>query len=119
MLELCRARLRTALSVRNTMRRLTLLLTAVLPLGASTLAHAQATQWTTGPCPTGQSATHNDALWHWRNSRVCDLRRTVLANTGSLKIEADSGSITVTGEDRKDIAMEARITLDSADRKDA
>lgn len=101
------------------MRRLTLLLIAVLPLSAGTLAHAQATQWTTGPCPTGQNATHNGGLWHWNGSRVCELRRATLANTGSLKMEADNGSITVIGEDRKDIAIEARITVDSTNQKDA
>lgn len=101
------------------MRSATLFLLTILPLGSNALLRAQTPQWTTASCASGQGEMHGSWLRHWNDGRTCQLRHTELASTGLLKVEADNGNITVIGEDRKNIAIEARIVVDTSNEKDA
>ena len=51
--------------------------------------------------------------WGWRGGRqahVCEIRDLTLPSTGALSVDADqNGSISVTGEDRRDLQVRARV----------
>ncbi|MGC2619746.1 MAG: DUF4097 family beta strand repeat-containing protein [Acidobacteriaceae bacterium] len=60
--------------------------------------------WHTGDCP-------DDPSHHWGMDRVCQMRRTTFAlSSGHLAVDTTNGGIDVTGEDRTDVALEARVT---------
>ncbi|HET7347995.1 MAG TPA: DUF4097 family beta strand repeat-containing protein [Acidobacteriaceae bacterium] len=70
--------------------------------------------WSTGEC---QENRHN-----WGQAHVCEMRRTTFALSGGrLSVETENGGIQVTGEDRSDVALEARVQAwgpSDADAKD-
>ena len=65
--------------------------------------------WKTGECGSDEGNTHN----HWGRGdqeRVCELRRTTFTPEGNhLAVSSMNGGIEVVGEDRSDIAVEARV----------
>lgn len=59
--------------------------------------------WSTGECDNNND--HN-----WGQAHVCQMRRTTFALAGGhLSVETQNGGIDVTGEDRSDVALEARV----------
>ena len=96
------------------MRRFALFIvcfTAIVLLGVSLphshrhvqAAQAQAGNWHNGDC--------DDNGRHWGEAHVCQMRRTTFAlSSGHLNVETINGGIDVTGEDRSDVALEARVT---------
>ena len=58
---------------------------------------------------------HNDGCEdngnHWGEAHVCQMRRTTFAlPSGHISVDTTNGGIDVTGEDRSDVALEARVT---------
>jgi hypothetical protein len=88
---------------------------AVLLFAALSI-HAQS--WSTGPCDGDEGSTHNTWLFGNTN-RACELRRTVVPLVGQLSVKGTNGGIEVIGEDRTDIAIEARITADGSSQQEA
>src|ERR1700722_17552126 len=85
-----------------------LLFTASLP----------AQSFTTAPCDNDQGNTNNSFFGH--QERVCELRRTTLPLTnGQLSVSGENGGIEVIGEERRDIALEARVVVQDASRESA
>ncbi len=82
-------------------------LAACATLFAATL-HAQS--FTTHPCPTNDD--HGGIIARWLNGeQACEVRSaTVPLVNGHLNVYGENGSIEVLGQDRPDIALEARIT---------
>ena len=72
-------------------------------------AHAQATHWKTASCQAAAGDQHS--LFSWgHQERVCELRTTTLGpDRPEVAVSAENGSIAVTGEDRSDILVEARV----------
>lgn len=81
----------------------------VLLLATASL-YAQTPQWSTSGCNGDVGNTSNNwGLSH--QEHVCELRRTVLPLVdGQVNVTGTDGGIDVIGEDRKDIALEVRIT---------
>jgi DUF4097 and DUF4098 domain-containing protein YvlB len=71
--------------------------------------YSQTPQWSTSACNQDQGNTSN---WGWgHQERACELRRTLLPVVGDqVNVVGTDGGIEVVGEDRKDIALEVRIT---------
>lgn len=71
-------------------------------------AHAAAApqqkgSWNNGDCDHVES--------HWGEARVCQTRRTTFAlPAGHVAVHTTNGGIDVVGEDRSDVALEARVT---------
>lgn len=86
------------------MRNLLLSTSAVLLFATGVYAQT----FTTAPC-TDEGHTTNNFLHIGHQERVCELRRTVLPSRAELKVSAHNGGIEVVGEDRADIALEARV----------
>jgi len=97
------------------MRRFTLFVlcfTAIVVLGVSlpharrhvqAAAAAQSGNWHKGDC--------EDNSDHWGQAHVCQMRRTTFAlPSGHLCVNTMNGGIDITGEDRPDVALEARVT---------
>ncbi len=88
-------------------------LTAIVVLGVALPhshinAHAAAAQakaagnWQNGNC--------EDRSGHWGESHACQMRHTTFAlPSGHLSVETTNGGIDVIGEDRSDVALEARV----------
>jgi DUF4097 and DUF4098 domain-containing protein YvlB len=84
---------------------------AVLLAAASSLTAyaAQSGNWSTGPCSDDEGNTHNHSWWGGHD-RVCELRTTTITLGGQhLAVASENGGIEVTGEDRSDVAIEARV----------
>lgn len=95
------------------MRHLVLGSVFVLSLAGSAVAQ----QFSTAPCSGSEG---NSLGWLSRQERACELRRTVLPLTGGhLTVSGRNGGIEVIGEDRSDIALEARVTAQGSSRGDA
>jgi hypothetical protein len=87
-------------------------LTAIVVLGVSlphshrhvhAAAAAQAGSWHNGDC--------DDNSNHWGEAHVCQVRRTTFTlPSGHIHVETTNGGIDVTGEDRSDVSLEARVT---------
>jgi hypothetical protein len=59
--------------------------------------------WHTGDCDDNKN--------HWGNPHVCQMRRTTFTlPSGHLSVDTTNGGISVTGEDRPDVSLEARVT---------
>ena len=98
------------------MRRFAFGCSAVLLL--SPLLHAQL--FTTVPCGNDGSSNHSDSWFSGHRAQACELRQTVIPLVnGRLNVEGTNGGIEVTGEDRRDIALEARVTAQGPDEGDA
>jgi len=107
------------------MRRFALFIvafTAVVVLGVALPhsrinAHAaaipqQKSSWQNGDCD------HTDS--HWGEARVCQMRRTTLMlPSGHFTVHTTNGGIEVVGEDRSDVALEARVTAWAPTESDA
>ena len=96
------------------MRRL-VFASAVLLFAAASI-HAQS--WSTGPCAGDEGNTHNNWLFGHAD-RACELRRAMVPLVGQLSVKGTNGGIEVIGEDRTDIAIEARITADGSSQQEA
>jgi hypothetical protein len=80
---------------------LSLTLLAAIPL------HAQS--FTTTPCNGDEGNTHNNSFFGGKE-KACELRRTTLPLVnGQITVSGKNGGIEVIGEDRQNIALEARI----------
>jgi DUF4097 and DUF4098 domain-containing protein YvlB len=87
-------------------------LTAIVVLGVSlphshrhvhAAAAAQTGNWHNGEC--------DDNGNHWGEAHVCQMRRTTFTlPSGHINVETTNGGIDVTGEDRSDVALEARVS---------
>ncbi len=86
--------------------------TAVVLLGVSlphshrhvhAAAQAQTGNWHNGDC--------DDNGHHWGQAHVCQMRRTSFAlPSGRISVETVNGGIEIIGEDRSDVALEARVS---------
>ena len=95
------------------MRRFVLGCAAVLL--TATFAHAQ--NFTTAPCPHDGDS---DNSWFGHRERACELRRATLpVSGGHLGVTGQNGAIEVVGEDRSDIALEAKVTAQAGSQGDA
>jgi hypothetical protein len=93
-------------------------LTLCAALLAATTLHAQS--FTTHPC-TDNDGDHGGILAHWlEGNQVCELRSaTVPLVNGHLNVNGMNGGIEVIGEDRQDIALEARVTAHAGSQSEA
>ena len=61
--------------------------------------------------------------WGWRrgpNAHVCEIRELTLPSTGALAVDADqNGSISVTGENRRDLLVRAKVQAWGDDQAEA
>src|SRR5277367_4468054 len=70
---------------------------------------AQSANWNTGPCGSDEGNTHNNSFWG-HQERVCELRKTTIKLGGQrLGVKSENGGIEVTGADRNDVQIEARV----------
>lgn len=98
------------------MRRFTLfVLVFVVVVGLSSVHHSclrgavHAADWRTGKCGDDEGNTHNTSWWG-HQERVCELRTTTIKLGGQhLAVKSENGGIEVTGEDRSDVVVEARV----------
>jgi DUF4097 and DUF4098 domain-containing protein YvlB len=80
--------------------------------------HAQS--FTTTPCKGDDGNTSNNSWFSGHQGRVCELRSTILPLVnGQVSVSGKNGGIEVIGEDRQDIALEARVIVQDASREDA
>jgi hypothetical protein len=80
-----------------------LTLLAAIPL------HAQS--FTTTPCNGDEGNTHNNSFFGGKE-KACELRRTTLPLVNSqITVSGKNGGIEVIGEDRQNIALEARVVV--------
>jgi hypothetical protein len=71
--------------------------------------------FTTGPCDGEEGNTNNG--WFGHKDRVCELRRTTLPLVdGQVSVSGKNDGIEVIGEERQDVALEARVIAQGADR---
>jgi DUF4097 and DUF4098 domain-containing protein YvlB len=97
------------------MRRFALFIvcfTAVVLLGVS-LPHSHRHVHAAGQAQTGNwhNGDCDDNGHHWGEAHVCQMRRTSFAlSSGHLNVETVNGGIEVLGEDRSDVALEARVS---------
>ena len=93
------------------MRTFTTLYFAVL-LAAPLAAQS----FTTAPCEDKGS----NSSWWGSSEHACELRSaTIPMPDGQLKVSGKNGGIEVIGEERHDIALEARVVAQGSDRDDA
>jgi DUF4097 and DUF4098 domain-containing protein YvlB len=79
-------------------------------------ARLPAQSFTTSPCQDDEGNTHNNG-WLGHQDRVCELRRTTLSLVnGQLSVSGKNDGIEVIGEERQDVALEARVIAQGADR---
>jgi hypothetical protein len=72
-------------------------------------AATQSGNWSTAPCGDDEGNTHNRSWWG-HQERVCELRTTTIKLGGQhLAVTSENGGIEVTGEDRSDVVVEARV----------
>src|ERR1700678_4396587 len=92
---------------------------AVLLLSALLFAgRVPAQSFTTGPCGGDEGNTNSN--WFGDEARVCELRSTTLPLVnGQLSVAGKNGGIEVIGEERQDIALEARVIAQDSSREDA
>jgi hypothetical protein len=73
----------------------------------------------TSPCDGDEGNTNN--TWTFgHQDRFCELRRAVVPlSNGQLSVSGKNGGIEVIGEERRDIALEARVITQGSSREDA
>jgi len=80
---------------------------------------AQSANWTTGACGSDEGNTHN-SWWGGHQERVCELRRTTIKlGSQHLGVKSENGGIEVSGEDRSDVQIEARVEAWAGSESDA
>jgi hypothetical protein len=78
-----------------------------------------AQSFTTAPCD-GDEGNTNNSWFFGHQARVCELRRTTLPVTnGQLSLSGENGGIEVIGEERRDMALEARVIVQDSSRESA
>lgn len=97
------------------MPRLVLAASALLLLAP--IAHAQS--FSTGPCNGDQGRTSSYSFLGLAQQHACELRKTVLPSRSQVNISNGNGGIEVIGQDRNDIALEARVMASAGSREDA
>ncbi len=89
----------------------------VFPAALMVAGGLSAQSFTTAPCHGDDSEGHG---WFSGNqTKVCELRRTTLPAAGQVRVEGSNGSIEVVGEERGDIALEARVEAQASSREKA
>ena len=79
--------------------------------------HAQS--FTTAPCNGDEGNTHNNSFFG-NKEKVCELRRTTLPLVnGQITVSGKNGGIEVIGEDRQNIALEARVVAQDSSTEQA
>ena len=79
--------------------------------------HAQS--FTTTPCNGDEGNTHNNSFFGGKE-KVCELRRTTLPLVnGQISVSGKNGGIEVIGEDRQNIALEARVVAQDSSTEQA
>jgi hypothetical protein len=79
--------------------------------------HAQS--FTTTPCHEDEGNTHNTSFFGGKE-KVCELRRTTLPLVnGEITVSGKNGGIEVIGEDRQNIALEARVVAQESSSQQA
>jgi DUF4097 and DUF4098 domain-containing protein YvlB len=75
--------------------------------------------FTSGSCGGDEGNTTNNS-WFGGHAKVCEVRRTTLPLVnGAVEVKGKNGGIEVIGEDRKDIALEARVTAQASGHDEA
>lgn len=79
---------------------------SILGTNAYAFPAGSSMSWQTGECGDNWNARH-----HWGDrARACELRRTTFSLAGAhLGVASKNGGIEVIGEDRSDVALEARV----------
>ena len=78
-----------------------------------------AQSFTTAPCNGDEGNTHNTSLFG-NKEKVCELRRTTLPLVnGEIIVSGKNGGIEVIGEDRQNIALEARVVAQDSSTEQA
>jgi hypothetical protein len=91
-------------------------LTLTLSLLATPLI---AQNFTTSACSGDEGNTHNNNLFGSKE-KICELRKTTLPLVNDrITVTGKNGGIEVIGEDRQDIALEARVVVQESSSKDA
>jgi len=99
------------------MRSLTPTLGYTLTLLFAIPLHAQS--FTTTPCNGDEGNTHNNSFFGGKE-KVCELRRTTLPLVNNqVTVSGKNGGIEVIGEDRQDIALEARVVAQDSSTQEA
>ena len=81
-------------------------------------AAGQSANWSVGACGDDEGNTHNS--WWGHQERVCELRTTTIKLGGQrLGVKSENGGIEVTGEDRSDVQIEARVQAWASSEADA
>ena len=79
----------------------------------------QAQGFRTGPC-NGDDGNTNNNSWFGGQHKVCELRKTTVpVVNGQVNVSGKNGGIEVIGEDRHDIALEAKVIAQASSREDA
>jgi hypothetical protein len=79
--------------------------------------HAQS--FTTGPCNGDEGNTNNNSFFGGKE-KVCELRRATLPMVdGQVNVSGKNGGIEVIGEDRQDVALEARVVAQESSSHEA
>jgi DUF4097 and DUF4098 domain-containing protein YvlB len=77
-----------------------------------------AQSFTTTPCDSDEGNTNN-SWFSGHQERICELRRTTLPVVdGQLNVSGKNGGIEVIGEERQDIALEARVIVQDSSREE-
>ncbi len=75
--------------------------------------------FTTGPC-TGDEGNTSNNWFSFHRERVCELRSTTLPVVdGQVSLSGENGGIEVIGEERRDVALEARVIVQDESREKA
>lgn len=76
-----------------------------------------AQSFTTSPCNGDEGNTNNKSWLAGHQERVCELRSATLPLiNGQVSVSGKNGGIEVIGEERQDIALEARVIAQDSDR---
>jgi hypothetical protein len=96
---------------------LVVVLASVVPSYRQAYA-AQSASWSTGACGNDEGNTHNS--WWGHQEKVCELRTTTIKLGGQrLGVKGENGGIEVSGEDRSDVQIEARVEAWGSSEADA
>jgi hypothetical protein len=79
---------------------------------------AQSGNWSVGACANDEGSNHSS--WWGHQEKVCELRTITLKLGGQrLGVKSENGGIEVSGEDRSDVQIEARVEAWASSESDA
>jgi DUF4097 and DUF4098 domain-containing protein YvlB len=79
---------------------------------------AQSGNWSTGTCSS--DGNNNHSSWWGHQEKVCELRTTTIKlGSPRLGVKSENGGIEVSGEDRGDVQIEARVEAWAGSEADA